>query len=397
MALYRITLFSSGIFLLLLSWGSLFAEANQARVAQAFLKSPAGKYLFGETNAGRAVIEEIMGTGARDYSKFVTHLERDAQPLVQRELEHKLEQLDDLFRSSREMSSKNGKVRDLSAKLTRSDKAVLRELATRELRINPGWRALEGRAGSGKFDYMGAGRAGDLASDSFSAAKSRLFSNRPRTVFDDVEGSWMSAWDGKVIDETTAIGRVRKYFRSMRECVAQMPPAQVKKNRTRYMLTGIGMGQGMTVAGYVVGAGEKKVKWENLPSDLATDLVTSFIGTRAAMGRGTFTVKYTRMLLWKAGARTGIDAVMYTLNPIKDTYGKDFEDALQERVAFNMSFNAATAPMPIGTYALFEGLECLYPGSKMAWTSFGSRLAISSGMTYVYFKMRHAALEPPQE
>ncbi len=359
-----------GICILTLLLNSSFTHANPRLFARIILT---------ETPEGVSILKRIVGpahvtgTAAKDYDTFLQRLKSPEMASVRKELEQRLADASDLLDDYRALKQKPG----TSGKFTDEEILMMKQIASRELLINPAWR----------------GGMGLLKERPFQFARPKL----PRSTYDELGERFLSeapavAPVATAPQQKQAHSWVMRNVTGMRDCLKNMPAAQRRSANTLHVLRQLGITETITLTGYVLGAGSKKVDWKNLPTDLIVAGTSSLVGSLVMSKDGTFWVKYIRMLVFGEG-RSVYDAIFYYITPVKDTHGLSAEEAMLDRLEFNMAWNIGSPLISISSFTLVRGLECLYPTATMKLVGTGLTMASSLGSSSMYFRMRKAYQE----
>jgi hypothetical protein len=86
--------------------------------------------------------------------------------------------------------------------------------------------------------------------------------------------------------------------------------------------------------------------------------------------------------------RSGVDAVVFYVSPLKETNGVDDFTATVDRTEYNTVYNAASPIVTMPLQRLVQGLDCLYSGGKGWVLTTGLRYLQSTSTAMVYFRLR---------
>lgn len=341
------------------------AQASPADLARV-VEGPIGRFLFSRTPQG---IEALSKLGLSRSDDLAARLRAPGLATEAAELERRLTAAE---RGLQEFRTERGRRVDDRAPLAADERLYLRQLAARDLRIDPDWRLPTADPEPGRIDFTGSAPA----------------TRRQRFLMESPSEPAAEAAGRPRLNEETGWSRARSFTRELRECVRHMPPSEARRNEMRYLMTQLGIAEAMTVGAYVAASGSGTVDWKNLPTDIFITAFSSVVGTKFLVGNYPFHVRWFRLFLFSE-ARSGVDAVIYYATPWKDTHGVPAETAALDRLEFNAVWNLGSPLITVSLYTLLSGLECMYPGTRMAMASTGLRLATAAGTSYVYFRLRN--------
>jgi hypothetical protein len=264
----------------------------------------------------------------------------------------------------------------LSGELTAAERLFLREMAARELRMNPRWsRRMTGDAGE-EFEFLSRRRETvsllDQASDAWRDigtldANGRL--EEPGAGAEPVRGNYdrdaaelSRLHDGPLAVEGAgdATGGVGGFFRRMRSCLNNRSATQVTAQRRSYSVRRLVTNMSMTLGGAIVGTGIQHIKPINLTFDLLMSFGFTLWGSRVQSAQESLRVRWLRMMGVRS-TRTAVVGTLYYVTPLRDTGGLSAGTATVNRVGYNVAWDLSTSPMSIGMHDLQAGIECLYP------------------------------------
>jgi hypothetical protein len=355
----------------------VIALSAQAGVTDIF-RTPLARYLFTRTSEGVAVMARLGHSSPGHYEGFLERLAAPELAQARAELEAGLRRTSE---SVAELRRIQGRRPGEGAPLTAEERFLVETLAGRRFRIDAEWRLpVDDPRRTGPIEFY---PESGIREGAFSGSRQRFLA--PEGV---IEGFRPSAAAGAFEAEASGgTRRISRFFERMKNCRGQMPRPREQEFRLRYLLTSVGISETFTVGSYIITSGEEPIDWKNLSADMLVTALSSAVGTRILMGDSTGWVRWLRITAF-GEARAGFDAVYYYLTPIKNTRGKAPERAALERLEFNTMWTAGTSWIPLATYELLSGLECLHPGAKMVAASTGIRLAISAGSSLAYFSLR---------
>jgi len=362
-----------------------------------FLKlidSPVGKFIFSETREGKTLLKTLLGKN-RDYydllkgvseevklgskSELLGLNPQEAAALTQslREINQELEELRRLMRGKTKgrPEYKPGERPEYIAEITLDERLLLRELVIRKLKLNPKWKL-----GAENRDIF-------------------LVKNDIHTLFETRSSFLKKA--PTMLDETLYIlpkgaREVKDLFKRISACLKAQPKESksTKFDTKLYTLESVLISEAQTITGYIAGAGQKKVDWVNLPTDMMVTGLYSMISTYLTAAPQTpFMVRWFNYVT-VSKSRAIADATIYYLNPKTDTHGMDRTQATFERLGFNFTWSFVPSSLyNVPLTHVLTGLLCLNPGSRITRVfTYGSRLGVGFGSSILYFTVRNNLL-----
>ena len=382
------------------AWSPVEARATSARATVELLGALESRVAQRAltTREGRDLMRLVGATTVDDFGHALLRAENAA---LRREVLGELRKIETAVAEFRGL-------RGTRAGTLLRERALIRELSARHLLVLPDGvlpRGMRLRGGRMRFAAESPG---------LSRARSRFLEGTTAEGASPATGA--AARRG-------AFTRVRGFYEEMRECVANQAPSQAKKNFIKYLITGIGISETVTLGSYVVGTGLNHAHLEDLPedasaldkfrvvvesgvehiswADISTDLIVNFFATAANtfLMKGqdlTFQARYIRYLML-SGSRNVVDAGVYYLNPIDDSAVGDENTSRTEatayRFGYNISWMVALGWRGVLLYELTQGLMCLHPGSRaVSWGTTGLRFINSAGGGVAYFYLRNRML-----
>ncbi len=353
---------ATALWVLLNAPAALASPADLARVVE----GPIGRFLFSRTPQGMEALSKLGVSRSDDLAARLRAPELATEAAA---LERRLAGAE---RGLREFRTERSRSLDDRALLKADERLYLRQLAARDLRVDPDWRPPSADPRPGRIDFTG----------------STPVSRRQRFLVETSSEPAVEAAARPRLHESTGWSRARAFTGELKQCVRNMPPTESRSNEMRYLLTQLGISEAMTVGAYVAASGSGTVDWKNLPTDIFITTFSSVVGTRVLVGNYPFHVRWLRLFLFSE-ARSGVDAVVYYVTPWKDTHGIPAEVVELDRLEFNAVWILGSPLISVSLYTLLSGLECMYPGARMALASTGLRLATAAGTSYVYFRLRN--------
>jgi len=181
------------------------------------------------------------------------------------------------------------------------------------------------------------------------------------------------------------MARARGKLNEMERCLETRSSADTAKAQKRWWIQSMFISQGITLVGNVVGS--KEVDWKTLPTDLLVNAVWSYVSSKFLFSSTKFSVQFVRMEAMGQG-RSGVDAIVYFVSPLKETHGQDNFTATVDRTEYNAIYNAASPVVTVPLQRLTQGLDCLYQGGKGMVLTTGLRYLQSTATAMVYFHYR---------
>jgi hypothetical protein len=375
-------------------WGSLSPlQALSAPPAAALssietLQGSFARAILTETRTGLATLSQLeraagvrpqsFATAAERYTTLLERLESPALQSLREQLGQRLlalTSLDDLNRIGR------GEAAPLKlGSLSPEQRLILDELASRALQINPRWVReldvipdLSARGGIEFFDEAAFANASRRIREDFLAPM------RESAPFDD----GLRTAVGR--ESESLMARARGKLNEMERCLETRSSADTAKAQKRWWIQSMFISQGITLVGNVVGS--KEVDWKTLPTDLLVNAVWSYVSSKFLFSSTKFSVQFVRMEAMGQG-RSGVDAIVYFVSPLKETHGQDNFTATVDRTEYNAIYNAASPVVTVPLQRLTQGLDCLYQGGKGMVLTTGLRYLQSTATAMVYFHYR---------
>jgi hypothetical protein len=263
--------------------------------------------------------------------------------------------------------------------MSREQRLILEEIATRALPINPAFSAeLD------SLPRLSAGRDITFIDESAGLGARRLRNEflLPAREPEAIEAGLRSAHGAQA---EGMVSRARGKLREMETCLENRSRADTSAAQRRWWLQSFLISQGITVVGNIVGS--KEVDWKTLPTDMLVNAVWSGISARMLFSSSKFSVQFIRMQ-GVGQVRTGVDAVIYYVSPMKETNGMDDLAATVDRTEYNAAYNALSPFVTLPLQRVIQGLDCLYSGGRAYMLTTGLRYLQSTSTAMVYFRLR---------
>jgi len=182
------------------------------------------------------------------------------------------------------------------------------------------------------------------------------------------------------------------FMDEMRACQLAQPPGAAQSSRTRYLLTSLGVGEALTVGGYIVGMGTQNFNIEELSTDMLVAAAYTLAGSSVLRPNQRFAVQWIKV----AGAivaQDALDATIYFISPmhrIRTGTSLHTPEQAFSRFAFSSAYTTSFSSWrEVLMYEVISGLQCLYPTSR--WTPIGTtglRLLDGAMGTLLYYRAR---------
>jgi len=366
------------------------AQANPTRIATEALESPLGHLIMTRTRPGRSALEQLeRAAGVRPlaaastterYSAVLSRLENPALADLRAQLNERMVWVESLQNSDDLGRVLRSDARPLSYEsMSREQRLILEEVATRALPINPAFSAeLE------SLPRLSSGRDITFIDETAGLGARRLRNEflLPAREPEAIEAGLRSAHGAQA---EGLVARARGKLREMETCLENRSRADTSAAQRRWWLQSFLISQGITVVGNIVGS--KEVDWKTLPTDMLVNAVWSGISARLLFSSSKFSVQFIRMQ-GLGQARTGVDAVIYYVSPLKETNGMDNFTATVDRTEYNAAYNAISPIVTLPLQRVIQGLDCLYSGGKAYMLTTGLRYLQSTSTAMVYFRLR---------
>jgi hypothetical protein len=327
----------------------------------------------------RAVGESVppLATATERYNRVLQRLESPNLQVLREQLSERLNLLasmDELGKVAR------SDVTPLAIEsLSKEQRLILDEVAARALQVNPAWtRELgslpdPGARGGVEFIDEAAVRAAGRMRETF------LQPVRESEAFE----SGLREAVGR--ESETLLSRAKGKFREMENCLTKRSKEDTAKAQRRWWVQSMVISQGITLAGTIIGS--KEVDWKTLPTDMLVNAVWSYLSSKFLFSSSKFSVQFMRMQAM-GQVRSGVDAVVFYVSPLKETNGVDDFTATVDRTEYNTVYNAASPIVTMPLQRLVQGLDCLYSGGKGWVLTTGLRYLQSTSTAMVYFRLR---------
>ena len=358
----------------------------QGQIAEA-LENSLSRALMTRTTAGiealtqmeRALGESVppLATAAERYNRVLQRLESPSLQALREQLGERLNLLasmDELGRVSR------SDIVPLAVEnLSKEQRLILNEVANRALRVNPAWtRELEA------LPDLSARGGVEFIDEAAVRSASRIRENflQPMRESEAFEAGLREA-AGK--ESEGLLARAKGKLSEMENCLSNRSKEDTAKAQRRWWVQSMFISQGITLAGNIIGS--KEVDWKTLPTDMLVNAVWSYVSSKFLFSSSKFSVQFIRMQ-GVGQVRSGVDAVVFYLSPLKETHGMDDFTATVDRTEYNTIYNAVSPIVTMPLQRLVQGLDCLYSGGKGWVLTTGLRYLQSTSTAMVYFRLR---------
>jgi hypothetical protein len=319
---------------------------------------------------------------------------REAHPSRYLQLETEIAQIQAELRKARAARNGGKEVGD-EVPLTDGELAVFKIIDERELLAKVFKGAHDPVAGEIAF-------SGSRASGSFNARKSRLLSAK-----EEEEVLLGEAKPGELAPkeiQREARRSFKEWYEEGRSCVQTRPRAASAAADHKFMLESMAISALVTSGATLWQTGFSNFDPGRYSIDLSMSLLTTGIGTKVVRSQDGFRVR------WLKGFSMGMlrnkaDFELYQVAPwIHDKPGKTKEEIASETLMFNYAWTTKTGWVSPLVTSILNNVQCMLdkaaaPGmagelvaarnaAMFSKFAFGTRLALSSGMSMYYMKSR---------
>jgi hypothetical protein len=363
---------------LLIGWIASTGTALAGPLPGSALESPIGRFLLGETPAGLELMSRVLGRSAEasDLPAFLESL-RSASPRAASELEARIAGI-------RERSLAESPDAE-SDRFSAEERAVLREVAERELRVDPEWRG----PGSPEGEIPFVGESTGLAA------------NRKAFLTPEDEAKLLAPEEPGETAPADVQAKARRGFKDWyddaQDCLQSRPAEASRAAEWRYLAQQWIISGSITTGSYLIQSGFSHIEWSSLGVDLLMSMLSQGVGNKWMSSRDSLQVRWLKVLVW-GHVRADIDAEVYRISPWTDTHGVPLDQAVDTRREFNYAWNARMSWLSPLMFTVLTGMECLLDQqqgpeaaarlARFRKGSFVFRTGVSMGNSLLYYKLR---------